>query len=299
MSVRLGISPIGWSSYDLPELGGDTPLDLCLAEARQAGFAGIELGRKFPRDPAVLRPILERHGLALVSGGYGGRLLDRPVVDELAAIEPRRALLAALGCTVLVYAETSGGSAGDRRRKLSTRPQLRDGEWRDFGGRLTDLADRLARGGIRLAYRHHIGTVVANEAEIDRLMAATGDSVGLLLDSGHLAFADADPIALAGRHGRRIAHVHCQDLRDDVLDWVRAGDASFLDAVTAGVFTVPGDGCIDFAAVLAALAAAEYRGWLVVAAEQDPAKAPPLACARLGFAHLSAAVARAGLGGAR
>jgi inosose dehydratase len=297
MPVRLGVSPIGWSNDDLPELGGDTPLDTCLAEARQAGFAGIELGHKFPSDPAVLRPILEHHGLALISGWYSGRLLDRSVKEELAAIEAHRALLVAMGCHVLVYAETSG--VGDRRRPLSTRPRLRDEEWRDFGSRLTDLADYLARGGIRLAYHHHMGTVVENEAEIDRLMAATGDSVGLLLDTGHLAFAGADPAAVAYRHGRRITHVHCKDVRDDVLAWVQAADASFLDAVVAGVFTVPGDGSIEFAGVLEALALAEYHGWLVVEAEQDPVRAPPLAYARLGFAHLSAVVARTGLGGKR
>ncbi|HYU11012.1 MAG TPA: myo-inosose-2 dehydratase [Stellaceae bacterium] len=299
MSVRLGISPIGWSNDDLPELGGATPLDTCLAEARQAGFAGIELGNKFPTDPVVLRQVLERHGLALVSGWYSGRLLDRSVEEELAAIEAHRTLLVAMGCAVLVYAETSGGIAGDRRRPLSSRPCLRDEEWSDFGSRLTELADRLAHNGIGLAYHHHMGTVVENEAEIDRLMTATGDSVGLALDTGHLAFAGADPAAVARRYGRRINHVHCKDLRDDVLAWVRGGDASFLDAVVAGVFTVPGDGSIDFVAVFAALAAATYRGWLVVEAEQDPAKARPLAYARLGFAHLSAAVARAGLGGER
>jgi inosose dehydratase len=295
MPVRLGISPIGWSNDDLPELGGDTPLETCLAEARLAGFEGIELGNKFPRDPAVLRPILERHGLSLISGWYSGRLLDRSVTEELAVIEVHRALLVAMGCAVLVYAETSRSIAGDRCRPLSGRPRLGDGGWRDFGGRLTDLAQRLSRRGIRLVYHHHIGSVVESEAEIDRLMAATGDSVALLLDTGHLAFAGVDPAVLARRYGHRIAHVHCKDVRRDVLAGVRAGDASFLAAVLDGVFTVPGDGCIDFGAVLAALAAADYRGWLVVEAEQDPAKAPPLAYARLGFAHLSAAAARAGL----
>ena len=295
MPVRLGISPIGWSNDDLPELGGDTALETCLAEARLAGFQGIELGNKFPRDPAVLRPILERHGLSLISGWYSGRLLDRSVTEELAVIEVHRALLVAMGCAVLVYAETSRSIAGDRCRPLSGRPRLGDGGWRDFGGRLTDLAQRLSRRGIRLVYHHHIGSVVESEAEIDRLMAATGDSVALLLDTGHLAFAGVDPAVLARRYGHRIAHVHCKDVRRDVLAGVRAGDASFLAAVLDGVFTVPGDGCIDFGAVLTALAAADYRGWLVVEAEQDPAKAPPLAYARLGFAYLSAAAARAGL----
>jgi inosose dehydratase len=295
MAVRLGVSPIAWSNDDLPELGGDTPLDTCLAEASQAGFAGIELGGKFPRDPAVLRPLLERHRLSLISGWYSGHLLGHSVAEEMAAFESHRSLLVAMGCTVLVYAETTGSIAGDRARNLSSRPVLDSVDWTDYGAKLTDLAERLARVGIRLAYHHHMGTIVETAAEIDALMAATGGEVGLLLDTGHLAFAGADPVAVARRYRHRINHVHCKDVRADVLARMRAEDASFLDAVMTGVFTVPGDGSVDFAGVLAVLAEAEYRGWLVVEAEQDPARALPLAYAQLGHANLSAAVARAGL----
>jgi inosose dehydratase len=294
MSLRFGISPIGWSNDDLPELGGDIPLDTCLAEAREAGFEGIELGHKFPRDPALLQPLLAQHELRLISGWYSGRLLERSVAEELVAIEPHRALLAAMSCTVLVYAETSGSIAGDRTRPLSSRPSLPDGDWRDFGIRLTELADRLAERGMRLAYHHHMGTVVETAAEIDHLMAATGRSVGLLLDTGHLAFAGVDPADIAWRHRPRISHVHCKDFRPGMLARARAADMSFLDAVLDGVFTVPGDGAIDFAAVLAVLKAADYRGWLVVEAEQDPARAPPLVYAHRGFVHLSATVREAG-----
>jgi inosose dehydratase len=294
MSVRLGISPIGWSNDDLPELGGDIPLDTCLAEAREAGFDGIELGHKFPRDPALLRPLLAHRGLRLISGWYSGRLLERSVAEELEAVERHRAFLAAMGCTILVYAETSGGIAGDRTQPLSRRPNLPDGDWRNFGIQLTELADRLAERGLCLAYHHHMGTVVETAAEIDRLMAATGGSVGLLLDTGHLAFVGADPADIAWRHGPRINHVHCKDVRPGVLARVRAANQSFLDAVLDGVFTVPGDGAIDFAAVLIALTAANYHGWLVVEAEQDPAKAPPLVYARCGFVHLTATIRDSG-----
>ena len=295
MPVGLGIRPIGWSNDDLPELGGDIPLESCLAEARAAGYEGIELGRKFPRDPAVLRDILERFGLALISGWYSGRLLERSVRAEIAAIEPHSSLLAAMGCAVLVYAETSGSIAGDRRQPLSGRPRLGAGDWHDFGARLTKLADHLSACGIGLVYHHHMGTVIESEAEIDYLMAVTGDKVGLLLDTGHAAYAGVDPAAVVRRHRDRIKHVHCKDVRREVLARVGVRDASFLDAVLDGVFTVPGDGCIDFSAALAELAAADYNGWLVVEAEQDPNKAPPLAYARLGFAQLLAAAAHAGL----
>ena len=295
MSVRLGVSPIAWSNDDLLELGGETPLETCLTEARQAGFVGIELGNKFPREVGALRPILEHYGLVLVSGWYSGRLLDRSVEDEVTAIAAHRDLLLAMGCKVLVYAETAGGIADQRDRPLSARPHLADGDWRVFGGRLTKLSELLRADGIALAYHHHMGTVVEGAADIDRLMAATGDSVGLLLDTGHLAFAGADPAAVARRYARRINHVHCKDVRVDVLSEVRARDSSFLDAVLAGVFTVPGDGMVDFAAVLAELAAARYDGWLVVEAEQDPLKAPPFTYAQRGFSHLRWAAAKAGL----
>jgi len=295
MTVRIGINPITWSNDDLPELGGETPLETCVAEAREAGYAGIELGNKFPRESAVLRPILDRHGLALISGWYSARLLERTAAEEIRAVEPHLRLLSDMGSTVMVFAETTGSVAGERGRPLSRRPRLSEADWPRFAERLTAVADHLARRGVRMAYHHHMGTVVESEAEIERLMRSTGESVGLLLDTGHLAYAGADFAAVAKRHIARINHVHCKDVRADVLAAMRRDDRSFLDAVVEGVFTVPGDGAVDFAAVLGVLKTAGYQGWLVVEAEQDPAKAHPLTYARMGCRYLSGAVRAAGL----
>jgi inosose dehydratase len=295
MAVRIGINPITWSNDDLPELGGQTPLETCLAEAREAGYAGIELGNKFPRESAVLRPILDRHGLALISGWYSARLLERTAAEEIRAVEPHLRLLAEMGSAIMVFAETTGSVAGERGRPLSRRPRIAEVDWPGFAERLTAVADHLAGRGVRMAYHHHMGTVVETEAEIDRLMRSTGDRVGLLLDTGHLAYAGADPVAVAKRHIARINHVHCKDVRADVLAAMRGDDRSFLDAVVEGVFTVPGDGALDFAAVLGVLKAARHQGWLVVEAEQDPAKAHPLTYARMGCRYLSGAVHAAGL----
>lgn len=295
MTVRIGINPITWSNDDLPELGGATPLETCLAETREAGYAGIELGNKFPRRAETLRPLLDRHGLALVSGWYSGGLMARSLAEEIAAIEDHLALLAAMGCGVLIFAETTGSIAGSRATALSRRPRLAEGDWADFGGKLTALAEHVAKRGVALAYHHHMGTIVETEAEIDRLMATTGPAVGLLLDTGHLAYAGADPLAVARRHIARINHVHCKDVRGPVLERVRGRDSSFLDAVVDGVFTVPGDGSIDYAPILAVLKAANYRGWLVVEAEQDPATAHPLTYARMGYDYLRKTASAAGL----
>jgi len=286
MTVRIGTTPIAWSNDDLPELGGDTPLETCLAEAREAGFTGIELGNKFPADPAALQAVLGRHGLSLVSGWYGAALRHRGVEAEIAAMRPHLDLLHACGCSVMVFAETSDTVQGRRDVPVTARPVMPTDEWPAFLERLGRLGDWMAGQGVRLAFHHHMGTVVETAAEIDRLLSGTPDSVGLLFDTGHLAFAGEDPAVVARRWAHRISHVHAKDIRPGVLAQARRERWSFLDAVVAGVYTVPGDGCVDFAAALRPLAEAGYAGWLIVEAEQDPAKAHPLTYAKAGYAHL-------------
>jgi inosose dehydratase len=293
MTVRLGVNPIGWSNDDLRELGLATPLETCLAEARFAGFHGIELGHKFPREASALRPILDRHHLALISGWYSANLLERNAAAELDAMRPHMALLRELGCSVLILAETSNAIHGDRAVPLSHRPVLAQDAWPVFASRLTALADTVAGEGLAIAYHHHMGTIVQSGAEIDRLMATTGPNLKLLLDTGHAMFAGADPAALARRHRTRIAHVHCKDVRPSVMAKAIRDDWSFLDSVVAGVFTVPGDGTVDFPGVLEGLPG--YRGWLVVEAEQDPERAHPLTYAQLGHKNLARFARRAGL----
>lgn len=284
---RIGINPLTWTNDDLPSLGAETPLETCLAEAKLAGYAGMELGNKFPRDPKVLGPILDAHGLALVSGWYSLRLLERDVDAEWAAMAPHFELLSKLGSNVMVVCEVTGCIHGDQGARLSRRPHMAPAKWADFGTRLGELAKRMRARGMHLAYHHHMGTVVQSAADIDLLMKHTPPEVELLLDTGHLTFAGGDPVAFATKYASRLAHVHCKDIRPDVLAAVRNRDSSFLDAVLQGVFTVPGDGSIDYRAVLAPIAKAGYGGWLVVEAEQDPAIAEPLRYARMGHATLS------------
>ena len=295
MPVQLGINPIGWTSDDMPELGADTPLEVCLREARAAGYAGIELGRKFPRHAEELRPLLARHGLSLISGWYGARLRARSARVEIEAMQDHIELLVQMGCSVMVFAEESGSIHAQREVPRSRRPTLGPDEWPRFGERLTEVAEHIRRQGLRLAYHHHIGTVVETEEEIDHLMEVAGETVGLLLDTGHLAYAGGSLPRVARRHARRLAHVHCKDVRPAVLAEVLGSDRSFLDAVLAGVFTVPGDGVVDYGALLPVLKSVGYSGWLVVEAEQDPAVANPATYARLGFVHLTRAAAAVGL----
>lgn len=296
MSVRLGINPLTWTNDDLPWLGAETPLEVCLREGRAAGFSGFELGNKFPRTVETLGPILQRHALSLISGWYSANLLRWSVEEEHLAIEPHLTLLGSLGARVMVLAETSRSIHGNRHTPMSLRPCLTDEHWSEFGRKLTALADHCIDHGVRVAYHPHMGTVVESEADVDTLMAHTGTSVGLLLDTGHLICADADPVAVLRRHGERVCHVHLKDIREHILRDARNRRSSFLDTVLNGVFTVPGDGRVDFPAIFGELKKLDYQGWLVVEAEQDPAVAPSFEFAKLAHANVVKFCERAGIG---
>jgi inosose dehydratase len=200
----------------------------------------------------------------------------------------------ALGAPAYVYAETTGTVQNRMEAPLSSRPRLPESEFPAYGRKLTELAEWMADYGVPMTYHHHMGTIVENQREIDLLMRHTGSAVGLLLDTGHLAFAGGDIIETTKKHGRRINHVHCKDLRADELRAVRQQDKSFLRGVLDGVFTVPGDGFIDFHGFARALFDIEYEGWVVVEAEQDPAKAPPYEYSLMGRRHLTSAFEAAG-----
>jgi inosose dehydratase len=280
------VNPVIWSNDDLPALGDDISVDRCLREARAAGYAGIELGHKLPRDAEALRALLAPRGLELISGWYGGRVSERGAARELEAAEAQVDLLRAFGCEVLVYAEVAGCVHGTMGQPIEARRCLAPSALVDFGRELTAFAEALRGRGLDLAYHHHMGTIIQTGDELERLLASTGDVVGLTVDTGHLAFAGADPGEIVRRFGPRVKHVHLKDVRGSVLASVTRGAGSYLDAIVAGVFTVPGDGDLDFRPILEALRDAEYAGWLVVEADQDPARADPAVFARMGAEHV-------------
>ena len=295
MTIRWGVSPIAWANDDMPELGGDTPLESILADIRDVGFEGVELGGKFPRDPAALRPLLEGYGLDLIGGWYSGSLLVQDADAEIAALQPHLALLKAMGSTVFVFAETSNAVHGDRATPLTGAPRMVDGDWARFGARMTEVADYINGHGLKFAYHHHLGTVVETAADVDAFILHTGPSVGLTLDTGHASLGGVNSLAIIRDHPERVVHVHCKDVRWDTFKAARSGGSSFLDGVLAGMFTVPGDGGIDYAPVMSALKAMDYSGWIVIEAEQDPAVAEPKTYADLGLKTLKARATEAGL----
>jgi len=288
MNVKIGINPISWSNDDLPSLGGETPLEVALSEGKQIGYQGFELGNKFPRESNALRKVLSAHGLELVSGWYSGRLARRSVEEEVEAVGPHLKLLADNGAKVMVYGEVADSIQGAaqplfKRPRFFTAPQ-----WDAYADRLTRFARHTLAHGVRVAYHHHMGAYVETPADVDELMKRVGPEVGLLFDSGHMTFAGGNAVEMLKKHASRVCHVHCKDVRPQIVKLARNRNWSFLEAVINGAFTVPGDGAVDFPALIAVLRDSGYSGWLVVEAEQDPVVAPSYAYADKGFRTLKA-----------
>lgn len=284
LTAKLGIAPIAWWNDDLAELSDDVSLEECLRQASVAGFTGMETGRRFPMDMAVLGPILARYGISVCGGWFSGLLLDGDIEVEKDRIAGQMAFFKAAGAPCIVYGETARSIQGARSKPLATKPRLTETEIAAYGRKMSDFADWCAEQGMPISYHHHMAAAIETEAELDLLMKHS--TVPLLYDAGHMAFAGGDVLRVIDNHHARFTHVHTKDVRQPVIDALDRSRDSFLDAVVKGAFTVPGDGSLDFEAIVKRLAHHGYQGWFVVEAEQDPKANPPLDMARIGHAEL-------------
>lgn len=276
--IKLAIAPIGWTNDDLPELGGQIPFEQCVSEMALAGFTGSEVGNKYPKDPAVLNKALSLRGLTICNAWFSSFLTTKPYAEVEKDFIKHRDFLYAVGARVIGAAEQGHSIQG--RQDLSVfdaKPRFSDEEWKRLSEGLCRLGETAKEKGMTLTYHHHMGTGVQTSEEIDRLMESTQTGLlDLLYDSGHLVFSGEDHLAVLKKWGKRIKHVHLKDVRPNVVEKVRKDKMSFLAAVKAGAFTVPGNGSIDFSPIFAELKKQGYEGWWVVEAEQDPALANPL-----------------------
>ncbi len=286
-NVRIGINPLSWMNDDLPVARRRDAAEHCAQRraSRSATRASnwetnfrVNLGHCGRCSPNMV----SRSSPAGIPGGSPRRGAEQ----EIEAVGSHLDLLAKNGARVLVYGEVADSIQG-LSRPLYQRPRfVSDERWHEYANRLDALAAFTLSRGVRLAYHHHMGAYVETSEDLDRLMDLTAEAVGLLLDTGHLAFAGADPLAVLDRWIARVCHVHCKDVRPEIITLARNRDWSFLDAVLNGVFTVPGDGAVDFSSIIERLRRHGYRGWLVVEAEQDPVIAPSYAYAAKGYATL-------------
>jgi myo-inosose-2 dehydratase len=291
--IRIGANPICWSNDDMIEIGGNISLEQCLTEAREIGLEGMEKGNKFPSTAPELKSKLAEFGLVFISGWYSTFLLERDADAEFAAAQADLKLRKDAGAEVIICCECTRTVHGTKSAPLSTRPVLSDREWAVFLPRMTRFAELVKKFGLQLVYHHHMGTVVQTPADVDRFMAGTGPAVKLLLDTGHITWAGGDAVRVAKTYADRIGHIHVKDVRPAVAAKALAEDWSFLDSVLEGVYTVPGDGSINFVGVFKAVP--KYSGWIVIEAEQDPVKANPKKYVTMGYKNLKRFLKEAGL----
>lgn len=292
MKAKLGIAPIAWWNDDLADLSDDVSLEECLRQASVAGFTGMETGRRFPMDMAQLGPILAQYGMSVCGGWFSGLLLDGDLALEKDRVAPMHAFFKAAGAPCIAYGETARSVQGMKSAPLASKPKLTEAEIAIYGRKISDFADWCAAGGMPISYHHHMAAVIETEAELDLLMKHS--TVPLLFDAGHMAFAGGEVLRVIDNHHTRITHVHTKDIRHSVIDGLDRTKHSFLDAVVKGAFTVPGDGSLDFEAIVKCCARHGYTGWFVVEAEQDPKVSPPLAMAHKGHAELLRVMTAAG-----
>lgn len=277
-NVKLAIAPIGWTNDDMPELGKENTFQQIVSEMALAGFVGSEVGSKYPRDPAVLKPMLDLRGIQIVNAWFSTFFANGDKAKTLEEFILHRDFLHAMGAKVIGCSEQSLSIQGTDKAVLEEKPIFTDEQWRLTTEGYNELAKLAAEKGMTVGLHHHMGTGIQTTEEVARFMTETNDDVYLLFDTGHAYYSEGSQekmLAILTTYLPRINHVHLKDVRDEIVDQVKTGKLSFLDGVKKGTFTVPGDGVIDFKPVFQILDDFGYKGWMVVEAEQDPALANP------------------------
>ena len=277
--VKLGIAPIAWTNDDMPDLGKENTFEQCVSEMALAGFTGSEVGNKYPKDPEVLKKALELRGVEICNQWFSSFLITKPFEEVEKEFRAQLAFLKAMGAKVIGASEQSYSVQGQLDTPIfGHKYEMNDQEWDTFCTGMNKLG-KIAKEeyGIALTFHHHMGTVVQSLAEVDRMMENTDpEYVSLLFDTGHFTYCGEDPLEVVKKYVHRIKHVHLKDIRPEVVEQVKKENMSFLAGVRAGAFTIHGDGCINYDPIFKVLEEAGYEGYMVVEAEQDPAKANPL-----------------------
>ena len=277
--VKLGIAPIAWTNDDMPDLGKENTFEQCVSEMALAGFTGSEVGNKYPKDVDVLKKALNLRGIEICNAWFSTFLISKPYEETEIEFEKHVAFLAAMGAKVVGVSEQSYSVQGQMETPVfGHKYVMNDTEWNLLCEGLNKLGKlSLEKYGVALTFHHHMGTVVQSAEEVERMMENTDPNyVSLLFDSGHFSYCGEDPVAMVKKYVDRIKHVHLKDIRPEVVEQVKAENKSFLQGVRMGAFTIPGDGCVDFDSIFKILEENHYEGYMVVEAEQDPAKANPL-----------------------
>lgn len=276
--IQLGIAPIAWTNDDLPDLGKENSFEQCISEMALSGYKGSEVGSKYPRDPKLLKGMLDLRGIQICNAWFSTFFAIGKIQETIEEFKKHRDFLYEMGAKVIGCSEQSYSIQGLDKAIFCEKPVFSEQEWQNIFQGYNKLAELAAEKGMKVSLHHHMGTGIQTPEEVERFMNGTAEDVYLLFDTGHIYYSEGDQKSVDSmieRYIDRICHIHLKDVRRDVVDRVKEERLSFLDGVKLGTFTVLGDGVINFDNVFKVIAESDYKGWIVVEAEQDPAIANP------------------------
>lgn len=293
--IKLGICPIGWTNDDMWDLGDENTFQQCISEMRLAGFTGCEIGHKYPSDVKELKEALDLRGMTVASKWFSSFLGTKPFEETFEEFKKEIEYLCYAGATAINISEQSYSIQGNQDLSIfENKARFTDAEFAQMCDGLNKLAEYAKSNGIRACFHHHMGTCVQTLEETERMLNNTSDDLLLCYDTGHWTFSEVDPMAILNEFPNRIGHVHLKNMRRAICDQAIKESWSFLKSVRNGAFTVPGDpeGCVDFEPVLRKLDEIGYEGWIMVEAEQDPAKANPFKYAKMAYEYITDLMAK-------
>ena len=288
---RIAGAPISWGVCEVPGWGYQLGPDKVLAEMREVGLLATELGPEgfLPSEPDAMATVLAQHGLQAV-GGFTPLLLHRPGHDPVPEVERILEGYVAANASTLVLSAISGQAGYD------SRPELDEEGWRTLLQNLSRISSVAEEKGIRAVLHPHVGTMIENTAEVQRVLE--GSSIALCLDTGHLLIGGTDPAELTRQAPDRIAHVHFKDVDAAKAKQVQDGRYTYTEGVKRGMYRPLGTGDIDVAAIVAHLHQRGYDGWYTLEQDtiltEEPAGEGPVADVRTSADNLRAVLRSTG-----
>ncbi|MEU0840785.1 sugar phosphate isomerase/epimerase [Streptomyces sp. NPDC005962] len=257
---RIAGAPISWGVCEVPGWGYQLTPDQVLKEMREVGLAATEIGPEgfLPGEPDAMAQALAHHDLHAV-GGFTPLLLHVPGHDPLPAVEQLLESYAASNADVLVLSAITGQDGYD------SRPELDADGWQRLLSNLDRLTALAAERGVHAVLHPHVGTMIENGDEVQRVLEHS--AISLCLDTGHLLIGGTDPAELTRQAPERIAHTHMKDVDASLAAKVQSGRLTYTEAVREGMYRPLGAGDVDVQAIITHLAARGYDGWYVL--EQD------------------------------
>ena len=288
-NICFGCAPIAWTNDDLPELGQENTFEQCISEMALAGYEGTEIGNKYPKEPLQLLEYLAPRNLKVASAWLSLFLTVEPFEKTAESFIKHRDFLYEMGAKVIVVCEQGKSIQKDVNKSIFTeKPYFSEEEWSLLIQGLNRLGELAKEKDMTIVYHPHMGTGVQTDSEIQKLMEDTDENtISLLYDTGHLALSGEEPVKMFNKYRHRIKHIHFKDIRQSIEQIARLEKDSFLESIKKGIFTVPGDGYINFVPIMNAIEKSGYQGWVVVEAEQDPAKANPFCYAKKAKEYLN------------